>query len=243
MSWYSAARADWNAPARLRRHLRRKCDAIRELDGDARWRYAIADAWGATRRTAASASSGIYDARRADDDAWTQPRFDDAAWTNAIVTRHAGVSIGEDVVPFPHMVPRDIPPLLEERATPSASSARRRIAAANRRTSSRSRKPRPSRPRHARSNTRTLLATDTAATEVLAGRAVAIVVDFGRDVSGYPRRRSTAPQAATVDVSYCERLRDDGRAQVQRANVITSQNVHRYILRDGEQTWEKFSLP
>ena len=72
------------------------------------------------------------------------------------------------------------------------------------------------------------------------GRAVSIVVDFGRDVTGYPRLELDGPAGATVDVSYAERLRPDGRVPVQRPNPITSQNVHRYILRDGPQTWEKF---
>ena len=87
-----------------------------------------------------------------------------------------------------------------------------------------------------------MLSGDAAAAEVrlAAGRAVSVVIDFGRDVSGYPRLEVEGPAGATIDVSYCERLRADGRAAVQRANVITSQNVHRYVLREGAQTWEKF---
>jgi hypothetical protein len=241
MSWYELPRADWARQLGCG-GIFVECDAPNELDSDARWRYAIAEAW---ERDTPGGSVGfveIYDARRADD-GWTQPGFDDAAWTNAIVLATAGVSIGEDVVPFPHMVPRDIPPLLEQPrdavrvvgvaevavADPSdivaiAEAAAEPLSACG--------------VEHADA----LLAAGAAATEVrlAAGRAASIVVDFGRDVSGYPRLELDGPAGATVDVSYCERLREDGRARVQRANVITSQNVHRYILRDGEQAWEQF---
>jgi hypothetical protein len=72
------------------------------------------------------------------------------------------------------------------------------------------------------------------------GRAVSLVIDFGRGVSGYPRIELDGPAGAAVDVSYSERLRPDGRVTVQRPTPITGQSVHRYILRDGPQSWEKF---
>jgi alpha-L-rhamnosidase len=241
MSWYELPRADWARQLGCG-GIFVECDALTEVDSDARWRYAIAEAW---ERETPGGSVGfveVYDARRAED-GWTRTGFDDAAWAQAVVLAAPGISIGNDVVPFPHMVPRDIPPLPEEQrdAVRVVSVVEITVADAGDMIAIAEAAPEPL-SACAVERAEALLAADGAATEVrlAAGRAVSIVIDFGRDVSGYPRLELDGPSGATVDVSYCERLRDDGRAQVQRANVITSQNVHRYILRDGPQMWEKF---
>jgi hypothetical protein len=65
------------------------------------------------------------------------------------------------------------------------------------------------------------------------------VVDFGRVVSGYPRLRLEGPAAAAVDLAFSERL-VDGRVPIQRASPVGSQNVDRYLLREGPQEWERF---
>jgi hypothetical protein len=241
MSWYELPRADWARQLGCG-GIFVECDALHDLDSDARWRYAIAEAWERDTPGGGVGFVEIYDARRADD-GWTQPGFDDAAWTNAIVLATPGVSIGEDVVLFPHMVPRDIPPLLEQPrdAVRVVSVAELAVADPSDIVAIAEAAPEPLSACGVE-DADALLASGAAATKVrlAAGRAVTIVVDFGRDVSGYPRLELAGPAGATIDVSYCERLREDGRARVQRANVITSQNVHRYILREGEQAWETF---
>jgi hypothetical protein len=86
-----------------------------------------------------------------------------------------------------------------------------------------------------------LLSGDDSNAEVrtAAGRNMALVLDFGRTVSGYPRLVLDGPAGAVVDVAYSERL-TDGLVEVSRASAVTSQNVHRLILREGVQTWEQF---
>ena len=58
-------------------------------------------------------------------------------------------------------------------------------------------------------------------------------------MTGYPRLDIDAAAGTIVDVAYGERLRD-GKPELPERGPITSPTVHRYIARDGRQSWEKF---
>lgn len=83
------------------------------LDTDASWRHLVSEAW---KRDVPSGSLGfveVHDARK-EPAGWTEPGFDDASWKRSQVLRVSGLNFSSDVVPFPVLVPRDIPPLASE---------------------------------------------------------------------------------------------------------------------------------
>lgn len=244
MSWYELPRAHWSRQLGIG-GLFVECDigdSAQRIDSGASWRYAIAEAWERDTAPGAVGFTEIYDARR-EIAGWHRPAFDDSAWPHAVVLRAPGVGVAPDVVPFPTIIPRDIPLALETAERAARIASVREIAVDG--------TPDPvalaeSRDVHALSGCRVINAEEIVSgiggTEVrlAARRAVAVVLDFGGDVAGYPAFAAHGPAGAIVDVAYAERLRADGRVPVQRTNAISGQNVHRYVLRDGPQSWEKF---
>ncbi|MBE0691186.1 MAG: alpha-L-rhamnosidase N-terminal domain-containing protein, partial [Anaerolineae bacterium] len=82
------------------------------LDTSDGWRCLLSSAW---QRDVPSGSLGFveyYDARQAPV-GWTGLDFDDSAWEMAENLRVPGRNYAGDVVPFPVMIPSDIPPLTE----------------------------------------------------------------------------------------------------------------------------------
>jgi hypothetical protein len=68
-------------------------------------------------------------------------------------------------------------------------------------------------------------------------RDVYVVLDFGREVVGYPRIRLRAGAGTVVDFAYSERL-VGGRVP---PHMQTIAYVDRYICREGWQEWEQFT--
>jgi hypothetical protein len=213
------------------------------LNSDDSWRYRVAAAWQRDVPAGATGFPEVYDARR-EPVGWTASDFDDSDWEAADVLRRQPFNRGPDVRPFPVMVPRDIPFLLEEERLPAAIAScgegaepesLKDVAG-----SAAAEKLQPL-DRCQVTCPEALLSGDDSHTEVqtAAGRNVALVLDFGRTVSGYPRLVLDGPAGAIVDVAYSERLAD-GLVEVSPASAVTSQNVHRLILREGVQTWEQF---
>jgi len=65
------------------------------------------------------------------------------------------------------------------------------------------------------------------------GEPTCLVLDFGREVVGYPRISLDAPEGTVVDIGYGDAL-EGGRVVPDRAD--------RYIAREGVQEWETFGL-
>ncbi|MCX6910640.1 MAG: family 78 glycoside hydrolase catalytic domain [Verrucomicrobia bacterium] len=63
-----------------------------------------------------------------------------------------------------------------------------------------------------------------------------LVVDFGREVAGYPRLQLRAPAGAILDIGYGERLLDG----VVRPNRHELACADRLVTRSGAQAWEPF---
>ncbi len=240
MSWYELPRTQWSRALGCGGFYF-DSDALGVATGDGAWRCRVADEWERDTPAGSVGFAEVYDARLAPH-GWTAPDFDDAAWAAPAVLAAPGIGMAPDMAPFPHMVARDIPFLLEEARDAVAVASITELALVNARDMIALAEAAPS-PLAACAvrDAGALLHGDGAADVRLApGRAVSLVVNFGRDVSGYPRIKLDGPAGAAVNVSYSERLRPDGRVTVQRPNPITGQNVHRYILRDGHQSWEKF---
>jgi len=214
------------------------------LDTDDSWRYLVSEAW---QRDAPVGSLGfveIYDARRAPV-GWTEIGFDDSGWEAAEVLRVPGRNFTADIVPFPVLVPRDIPSLFEEIRFPQAVLSYGEVVNA------------PEAPEiatqlaqetigkleHCQVKGIEALLNDDGAAEIVTteDRSVSIVIDFGGIVTGYVRLDIDGPAGVVVDFTYGERLEADGR--VHMAEGIPGFDVrpaHRYVLREGLQVWERF---
>ena len=209
------------------------------IDSDGSWRWKKADAW---RQDTVAGSVGfeeIFDARKAPED-WMSPDFDDTGWQEARVLETPALNLASNSRPFPHMVARAIPDLFEDERVPRAllfvgeaegpeSDAPSLQATGEVLIDSGGERV---------ENAKALLSAK-AATIAEGKRDVALVFDFEDTVTGYPKLDITATAGTTIDIALSERLRD-GRPESPPPGPVTSPHAHRYIARDGRQTWEKF---
>lgn len=219
---------------------------IARLDTGADWRCLESAAW---RRDVPSGSLGfieIYDARLAPV-GWNEADFDDSAWDAAEALRVPGRNYAGDVVPFPVMIPADIPPLMEEprRAEALVRVAEVRDAPPAADIAALFQQETPAELSHCRvENAASLLQDGGCVTITTApGRSVSLVLDFGQTQPGRVWFDLEGVAGSIVDFAYSERLHDDGRVQMHAG--IPSFDVyaaHRLILREGRQTWEAFEL-
>jgi hypothetical protein len=247
-SWYQLPRAEWSRIFGCGGFFF-QCEVTSSdgsklaLHSDESWRHTIA---GALERDLPGGGPGfpeVFDARR-EPLGWREPTFDDAGWRPAVVLRRPALNRGPDLRPFPRLVPRDIPFLLEEErfaeAIVAVGETTEAPAAANPAEQFSAEGLEPLTTCRVTDAEALLSAGPKAATvQTAPGRAVVLVIDFGRVVSGYPRLRLEGPAGAAIDLAYSERL-VEGRVPVQPAGPVGTQNADRYWLREGSQEWERF---
>ena len=218
-------------------------EETRSLDSDATWRYRIADGW---QRDAPSGSLGFleyFDAREAIVD-WAEIECDDSRWDTAEVLRIPGFNFSADIIPFPIMVPRDIPQMREQ-LRQSATLLRCAEVAEQ-----------PHAEVAEQQEAEELLSPNWCAVEgfdallssqgtarvtTSSGRAAVVVLDFGETVTGRLRLCVDGGAGSIIGLSYAERTLSDGR--VRMSSGIPGFDVrpaHRFVLREGEQEWELF---
>jgi len=247
-SWYQLPRAEWSRAFGCGGFFFQCKVGLPDgsklpLHSDESWRHALADAWEHDLPGGGPGFPEVFDARR-EPVGWREPGFDDSNWRQAVVLRRPGLNRGPDIRPFPRLVPRDIPPLLEEERFPQAVIAVAETPEA----------PADANPaeqlaaeglepleacRVADAEALVSTGRETTKVQTAPGRAAVLIVDFGRVVSGHPRLRLDGPEGAIVDLAYGERL-VDGRVPIQRAGPVGAQNADRYLLREGGQEWERF---
>ncbi len=167
---------------------------------------------------------------------WTDAGYDDREWPAAQTLRMSGRNFSGDVVPFAAMVPRRIPPMRE------AMSAQARVVAvhevvevladdlAEQISSERLR----ALTHYAASQQPTTVRTED-------GCAVVIVYDFGEILAGYIHLELDGPAGAIVDFVHGEQLLADGRVRIFGGiDGFDAVPAHRYVLREGAQSWERF---
>ena len=74
--------------------------------------------------------------------------------------------------------------------------------------------------------------------EQVGSDTLVVLYDFGGEVLGRPVIEFDAAAGTVVDVTYCERLRDDGTSDVHGQHFVDM--VERCIAREGAQTWQTF---
>ena len=75
--------------------------------------------------------------------------------------------------------------------------------------------------------------------QTTAGKAVALVFDFGGTLTGRPTFTISAPAGAILDIGCSERLQE-GHIEPRLRSFLTSENIDRVITRAGRQQWERF---
>lgn len=220
-------------------------DSVICLDTDDSWRFQHADAW---ERETPGCSLGFvenYDARRATN-GWAEVDFDDNGWGAAEILRVPGRNFTGDVTPFPVLVERDIPPLFEQMRRPAAVLSWGEVvnAPADGSVGERMAQETLGELARCRMDNLTGLITNTGPVQIVTddNHSVTVVLDFGTIVFGRVMLDLDGPAGGMVDFAYGEQLQSDGRV-LMNMGILGYDNVpqaHRYILREGVQTWEQF---
>ena len=187
------------------------------LTTDRSWRVRSADAW---------SDADIYDARRAPA-GWIRPDFDDAKWTPAVTATNSAV-----------LVPRDIPMLREaERLAVRVTEIGRCPSGRPSLSPSllermRQEKPVTAQPGDVRDPNALLGRGDRSAVlrASRSGPGIYLLLDFGREMVGFPHLALEGGGGGIVDLGYGETR---ARSEIARAE--------RYIMREGVQEWEGLS--
>ncbi|HTD53402.1 MAG TPA: family 78 glycoside hydrolase catalytic domain, partial [Thermoanaerobaculia bacterium] len=154
------------------------------------------------------------------------------AWRAASVLRIAGFHFSDDVVPFPALFERDIPPLATRILRPKAIAA---TAELSENTIYKLLDCSLERPE-------TLLAeAGEAAVRTTESRDLLLVLDFGGIVFGSPRLELEASAGAVIDLTSGDELDPDGRVRpTPGIPGFDAPPEHRYTTREGRQSWERF---
>ena len=211
------------------------------LDSNESWRFLESAAWQQETSAGSVGFIEIYDARLAPVD-WQSPDFDDSSWNTAQILSGQGWPRTPATRPFPLMVARDIPPLLERIDRAARLHRCAQVTEVH---------DQPNLP--AQMGAETLQAITTCRVEgvenlvaggaltlqTTPGQAIALVLDFGGTVTGRPRFEIDAPAGAIIDIGTSERLQDE-HIEPRFHSFLTSENVDRLITRAGRQHWERF---
>ncbi len=230
-------------------------DGITEVvKSDPSWRVLPAKAWGFVesgswqpRVPKASLQLGfqeVYDARQEIPD-WNQVEFDDSGWREAVVIELP------QFIPWRSLIPREIPPLREERILAQTlieagvipekkyPDKMHKIAEA---MAEEQHQP----DEEVIENPQTMFRDDETCAVIhppKAGQAVYLTLDFGREVCGFPRLEVEGPAGCTLDIGYGERLLGGRIMPISDINpdseyATNLRYTDRYVLREGRQVWE-----
>jgi hypothetical protein len=190
----------------------------------------------------------IYDAQR-DIDGWNLPEFDDAQWQQVqIISPISGDQPPlNSPYPWENLVPRDIPMFLEEEVAPAAVTM---IGEVQNLAPGLAQSPAhqmsletPGPLKNCTVEDAKSLTTKPGGAVVIRttplgeseGRSAVLVLDFGREVTGYPRLELEGVQGGIIDMGVSESL-TQGRV------TPTHNGLHgnRYVMKNGFQRWEAF---
>jgi len=219
------------------------------IESDPDWRLSIDPAYatGTGRRNGCYGIIEIYDARREQD--WTAGDFDDATWSRAVLLRDHGHA-GPCVSPWHELVPRGIPQCREDSLLPAevvrvAEVIDQEFQAPD--LAHQLLQDIPLAPEYTTiEDARSITTADGGPAVVRqpspldpsqsARRCATVILDFGREITGYAWLDIEGHAGAVIDLAYGERL-VAGRVQ----SVVQGVGyADRYILKDGRQRHEVY---
>lgn len=226
---------------------------------DSSWRVTTAEAW---RRDTPRSGWGQgyiedHDARRMPQ-GWREPGFDDSGWDVARPLVHVADDLDiakgwGDVEPFPSLLPRAIPALVERACWPARIAAAYGVPAASDLPLERRiyEEPLHEPPAGAVEAPDACLRDDASCTVVRTGAGetavdVSLLVEFGRRHAGYPFIEIDALGGEIVEVAAAETVPGQyatvppNRPRVGRETYLDCAQLFRYTARPGLQRFEKF---
>ena len=258
-AWYQAVHGHWQpafGDGAVYCDATVRCgDAVIDVLSDEDWRCLECTAW---QRDTPRANWGlgfieVHDAR-AMPDGWTQPAFDDAAWDSVQVLSVGGgppdsMLGGLKIEPFPTLLPRAIPFLVESPVAPARvigwyGAVPNAALPLERRLYEETLQPLPL---GLIDDPDALLRLDATPTTVRTsdGLDVSFLLDFGRIHSGYPFIELDACGGEVVDVAVAEGIPgewDTASPAQPRISRDSGHGAHlfRYVARPGRQRFERF---
>jgi alpha-L-rhamnosidase len=209
------------------------------LDAGADWRYRKSEAWIKDVPSGGTGYTEYYDFNESLH-GWEFSDFDDAGWTSSEVLYFPFPLGGSDIVPFPCLVERDIPFLEERLVFPDVlvrMAETKEIPDKNASIQVRR--------EELETLTSCLIEENGGTLEVLTseGRAVVLLYDFGRIVSGRIDLEVVSPENAVIDIAYGERLTEQGSLFLPPdVPGISIAQVHRIRFKEGINHFQQFEM-
>jgi hypothetical protein len=249
---YYGERTGWCVPGRpgflFECSLETAGGASSLVKSDATWKSLQAPMWSqdVPRVNDSLGFVEIYDARR-DIEGWNLPEFDDAQWRKVqIISPISGDQPPlNSPYPWENLVPRDIPMSLEEEVAPVAVTMIgevQNLAPGTAPTMAHQMSLETPGPLKyctvEDANSLTQKAGGAAVVRTTpqgesVGSGVVLVLDFGREVTGYPRLELEGVEGGIVDMGVSEGL-TDGRVTPTHNGL----HCNRYVMKNGPQRWE-----
>lgn len=202
---------------------------------DESWRVKPGEDWdfGSARMFWTIGFQEVYDSRRKPV-GWNVVGFDDSAWEPAHVIGEVGVD------PWTSLVPRPIPSLREREVFPESILKCGTVSPVDDPapdTATRMRREARATESCAVRYPNSLLRHSADSAIVLSGGDAFIIIDFGREVVGFPILRIRDGGRGAIDIGYSEALDGSGDVDPTRQSIL---QADRLILHGGRQEWQTF---
>lgn len=203
---------------------------------DQTWKVLPGQEWerSSTRLSPSLGFQEVYDSRRKPV-GWNVVGFDDSDWHEPLVGGAAGVE------PWTSLVPRPIPRLKEVELFPGhvlSSGVVESVAEADLDIATRMYEEKTIERSGVVRYSRSMTNPAAESAEVVPGHDAFVVLDFGREVVGYPCLRIRDGGQATIDIGCSEALDAEGKVFPTRQGVLQGD---RLILHGGRQEWKAFN--
>lgn len=222
------------------------------VKSDASWRFLRAPMWAqdVPRVSSALGFTELYDANK-EVEGWNLPDYDDSQWGKVhVISRISGDSVPMmDPYPWDNLVPRDIPMLMETEVTPTRVTTVGEVlnllpgAAPSVAHQMSEETPGPlknctvenAESLTSEGNGNVVIRTTPQGASNPTSYSAVLVLDFGREVTGYPRIELEGVAGGIIDMGVCESLAN-GRVTPTRNGL----HFNRFLMRNGPQSWEAF---
>lgn len=222
------------------------------LKSDTSWKFLRAPVWtqDVPRVNGALGFTEVYDATR-EVEKWNLSEFDDSRWEQVqIVSRFSGDNPPlTNPFPWENFVPRDIPMLLEEEVALSqitlVGEVRNLFRGSAPTLAHQMSQEVPGPLKNctvenvesltSKGGGKVVIRTTPLSDYNLNSYSAVLVLDFGREVTGYPLLELEGVAGGIVDIGVSESLAN-GRVTPTRNGL----HFNRYVMKDGPQRWEAF---
>ena len=222
------------------------------LKSDTTWKFLRAPMWAqdVPRVNGALGFVEVYDATR-EVEGWNLPEYDDSHWREVQIVSRISGDQPPLMAPFPweNLVPRDIPMLLEKEIAPSQvtliGEVQNLFPGAAPTPAHQMSQETPGPPKNCTVENAESLTSEADGKAVIRttplsaydpnSYSAVLVLDFGREVTGYPRVELEGVAGGIVDMGASESLAN-GRVTPTRNGL----HFNRYVMKDGPQRWEAF---